>query len=303
MSFAEGGEQPGATATATPDSETPGAPSGLGDETSTPVTKPAEEVQAETPESSEETATPVADQTPAPLPEGWRDHPEAKPIFEDHFNNGRGQRERELRTEMGRREERYSTEVKDAYRQGAASEVVTRFVETLEESVGLDLGTPEGAKALGKVLRGNREWAEVFTNISAQTAEVQFARTVKAVVKEANLSEEVVGELSDLEGELSWKVRHGEVTLADGVRDLIKASFKHVKALGAQEEKERRDKLETEMDGAADRATKRGKNPPPAAPSGAGAGSDGRSDKELQLDPKTPVAKLREIKARREAGS
>ena len=97
-------------------------------------------------------------------------------------------------------------------------------------------------------------------------------------------------------------MRHGEIKLADGVRELIISSFKHIKALGAQGEKGRRDKLETEMTGAADRAGKRKGKSPPAAPSGAGAGSDGRSDRELQLDPNTPVKTLKEIKARREAG-
>ena len=299
MSFVEGGEQPGATATATPDSETPGAPSGLGDETPTPEAKPTEEVRTEAPESPEGAETPVADQTPAPLPEGWQDHPDAKPIFDNHFKNGRGQRERELRTEMGRREERYSTEIKDAFRQGSAAEVVSNVVDALKE--GFDLDEPEGVKALGKVLRNHASWADVFTNAGVQAAEAKMVRDVKSVVREAGLSEEVAGQLSDIEGELSWKVRHGETTLAGGLRELIQTSFKHIKALGAQEEKERRDKLETEMTGAADRAGKRKGKSPPAAPSGAGAGSDGRSDRELQLDPNTPVATLKEIKARREA--
>ena len=249
MSFAEDGEQPGATATATPDSETPGAPSELGDETPTPVAKPAEEVQAETPEPPEEAEPPVADQPPAPLPEGWQDHPDAKPVFDTHFNNGRGKRERELRQEMDRREERYGTEVQDAFRQGAGAEVVTRFVETLEEAAGLDINTPEGARALGKVLRGHGEWAGVFNDSLVKGAEARFAHDVRGFVKEAGLSEEAVGELSDIEGELSWKVRHGQVKLADAVRELIKASFKHIKALGAQEEKERRNKLERSQGG------------------------------------------------------
>ncbi len=277
----EDGEQPGATATATPGSETPGAPSELG--VDTPDAKPAEEVQAEAPESPEGAGKPVVDQPPAPLPEGWQNHPDAKPVFDTHFNNGRGKREKELRSEMDRREERYGTEVQSAYQQGSSAEVVSKLVESLEE--GFDLDTPEGTKALNKVLRNHANWAGVFTNTQVQAAEAKMVRDVKSVVKEAGLPEEAVGELSDTEGEIVWRVRHNEVDLAGGLRELIQASFKHVKALGAQDEKERRDKLEREMKGADDRHDKRVKQPPPTAPGGSGAGAgEGKKIRDLSPD-------------------
>ena len=69
--------------------------------------------------------------------------------------------------------------------------------------------------------------------------------------------------------------------MADGLRELIQASYKHILALGAADEKTRRDKLEREMTGASDRAKTRGKQPPPAAPGGSGAGKPARSLDEL----------------------
>jgi hypothetical protein len=284
--LSEDGELSGATATATPGTETQvDSGEGLGE---APAVGEAEGVAKETTAEGAETgeaATAEEGQPPAPLPEGWQDHPDTQPVFQDHYNKGRGEREKQLRQEMGRREERYGTEIESAYRQGTSAEVVSKLMETLEE--GFDFDTPEGTKAVGKLLRNHASWADVFTNTRVQAAEAKMVRDVKSVVKEAGLSEEAVGQLSDIEGELVWKVRHGEVDLAGGLRELIQASFKHIKALGAQEEKERRDKLEREVTGAAGRAAERGKKPPPAAPSGAGAGGTGGGGYKTKAEART----------------
>ncbi len=278
MSYPEDGELPGATATADPDPETQVAPGEPDSPPATPESQPAEDPTAEQP-VTEGAEPPVEAQPPAPLPDGWQDHPDAKPIFDEHFNKGRGKREKELRKEMDRREERYSAEVTDSFQQGVSSQIVTTFKAALKQAI--DSADEGDRQELLSLISGNTAYVELYNGSRATIAESQVVLKVKDVYKEAGLSDEVVGELGDLEGELAWKVRHKEVSLADGLRELIQASFKHIKALGASQEKERRDGLEREMTGASDRATKRGEQPPPAAPGGSGAAKPARSVDEL----------------------
>ncbi len=283
MSYPEDGELSGATATATPDSETQVAP---GDE---PGEAPPVEPTAESPES-EGAAPAVEAQPPAPLPEAWQKHPDADTIFQEHYNRGRGEREKQLRQEMDRRETRYSAEVSDSYQQGASSQIVTAFKASLKQAIA---SAEEGDKQeLVSLIGGNQAYVEAYNGYQAATAEAQVVLRVKDVYKEAGLSDEVVGELGDLEGELAWKVRHKKVSLADGLRELIQASYTHIKALGAADEKARRDKLEREMTGASDRATQRGKQPPPAAPGGSGVTKPATSLDELGARTQEQIAAM-----------
>ena len=314
MSFVEDGELSGATATATPESEAQ-VDSGEGSG-ETPAAGDAESVTKETTAEgaeTEETATAEEGQPPAPLPEGWQDHPDTKAHvdtqfeerYNEKFNTERSERDKQHRQELGRREERYGVEVKDAFQQGQAIGVITELKEIAEEG-GLDTSTQEGARNFYKLLNKHAAWGPVVARIMDEGQDVSFVKHISGTYREAGLSEEVVAELDDFQGEIGWKVRHKEIRLIDAAREVQVESLKRARAdgvkAGEQNEKDRRDKLEREMKGPTDRAGKRKVTSPPAAPSGAGAGSDGRSDRERQLDPTTPVATLREIKARREAG-
>ena len=286
MSLPEGdGELPGATATASPESGTQVAPT-EGEPAEAP---PIEGAPAESPESAE--APPAEEvQPPAPLPEGWQEHPDTGSVFQEHYNRGRGDREKQLRQEMDRREERHGTEVHDSFQQGMASQVAVQLKEGLRSAV--DAADEDGRAELATLINSNASYVELFNGYRADAAEAKLVMDVKGVVKEAGLSDEATGELGDLEGELAYKVRRKETTLAQALKELIQASFKHIKALGAEDEKARRDKLEREMDGAEGRATERGKKPPPVAPSGSGSGKTPRTMDELGAMTQEQIAAL-----------
>lgn len=279
MSYPEDGELPGTTAIADPDPETQVAPGDSDSPPSTPESRLAEDPTAEQP-VTEGAEPPVEVQPPAPLPDGWQDHPDAKPVFDEHFNNGRGKREKELRKEMERREERHGTEVTESYQQGISSQVATSLQGALKQA--LTSITDDGDKQeLVNLVNENAAYVEYFNGHRLQAAQGKLIIGVKDVFKKAGLSEEAVGELSDLDAELVWKVRHKESTLLEAFDVLLEANIKHIRALGAADEKDRRDKLEREMGDASDRATQRGKQPPPTAPSGSGPGKTARSLDEL----------------------
>lgn len=257
------GELSGATATASPDDPESQVAS---DEAAAAA---AVEPTAESPESETKPAADDA-QPPAPLPEGWDKHPDTKDIFDGHYNRGRGDREKQLRTEMDRREERHGSEVQDSFQQGMSSQVAVAIKGSLQAAI---RSAEEGDKEeLRSLVTDNAQYVELFNGYRADAAEAKLVMDVKSVVKEAGLPAEAIGELSDLEGDLAWKVRHKEITLAPALKELIEASYKHIKALGAADEKERRDKLEREMGDASGRAEERSQGKPPAAPSGSGAG-------------------------------
>lgn len=230
---------------------------------------PADDPTAER-DGDDDTESLAEGQLPAQLPEGWQDHEEIKAHGQTKYNEGRGTREKELRKEMDRREGRQTADLQQAAERGTASEVVQAALRIATD--GLDLTDPDGVTTFNKFLRDNSRWADVFIGAQASAAE---ARTIKEarnfIMDDSGLSDEVVGTLKDLESDLVWKVRHKELTQGEALRDLVTASIKHFKALGAAEAVEERDKKDREMSDAEARANEhREGGSPPAAPRGGG---------------------------------
>ena len=215
----------------------------------------------------------VEDQPPAPLPETWQDHPDAKTALEDRYNTGRGEREKQLRGEMERKDQYWQREIQASQNRAVSAQVVTDVSEKLSEF--FDLDDEEQSKAFGTFLRKHGNWADVFNDARAEMARSETIRKVKGVIEKAGLNEDEVQSLRSLEAELAQRVRFGEIEMADALIELIEASYQPIKEVGRREEGERRDKLEREMGAATARHEERLEQSPPATPSGGGGGGAG----------------------------
>lgn len=246
--------------------------SGLAD--TTPVESPVESPVTPEPEAEPHAEPALEQPRPAPaLPDGWEAHPDVTTYGETRYRAGRGEREKQLRKEMGERETVYQSEVREAFNQGASSEIVTKLSEALENVY--DTTDPQQAQALGRLLRQHSEWATLFLGAESTQTETGLVTGIKSVFLEAGLGEESLEELRTKERDLAWQVRRRQMPLAAALKELIKTSYTEIKRLGAAEEGQRRDTLERQMTAESTTAADRLESGlPPAVPGGAGGGGE-----------------------------
>lgn len=264
--------------------------------------------------SPEEAEQPAAEE-PAPqieLPEGWDAHElvaeKIKEAESAGYNKAKSHLARAHSATLAEIEETHKAEIEYHSKSAIANEMVQSIASAVQD---LDLEDPTVVNNLRKVLGASGQWANVFLGNQHQEAQRNLIYRVtsnESLVKD--LPEETVDEFNAFVSELGLKLR-GQVAKANSSEAVSTAYTEAltaylterdrlrdpviVKAALASESK----KLETaarKAAGLSERADTRAGGAPPVRP--AGSAARGKSIEEELADPRTPVSRLEEIRAK-----
>lgn len=281
-------------------------------------TAPTAASQAEPPAPQGE-AAPASTEQPeqeAPqveLPDGWDSHEEVAAKLREAesagYNKAKSHLTRAHTAAQAEAEETYKAEIQQVSQQALANAVVQSLADKIQE---FDLGDPETVTGLRKALAGTGQWANVF--MQAQTTEAQRS-LIYQITSNGRLTqdfpEETADEFNAYVSELGLKLR-GRVARAQTNEEVGKAYSEALTDYLTERDKLRDEIIIAqalsgkgkELEGAAkkaagltERADNRQTTSPPARPTGAG-GRGGLTVEQELADPKTPVKRLEEIRAK-----
>jgi hypothetical protein len=261
---------------------------------------------AETPGKGED-ETPSDEQRPE-LPEGWRDHDQAKAHRQEGHSEGfqqaQGQFEKAHQRELRQLRAEHQEGLQRAEQAATSNEAVSRvtgaaqaFMDEIEKGASAE----DAEKAMSRLLRNNADWARVFSGTTRQAGHGegynQGIAKASGLIYEG-LPKEAAEELGDLTEEMTVQVQEGTVTREVAFGKLLAKRDELIRT----DEAAKLGKLRTEREAQEGRAQKRNGQPVPAEPAGS-AGGGGRSEDEILMDPETPITRIKEIVARRKGAA
>ena len=271
---------------------------------------------ADQPETqSEEEQPEQPEETPAvELPEGWEEHESVAELRRtaeaEGYNKAKGHLTRAHKATLADLELAHQSELENTAQRATANQVVSAFAEAINE---LDMTDPDNVKSVNRLLQSNASWAAVLIGAQERDAQARLANLATSSEQwTRDLPEESIDDFNATVQELAFKLRT-QVSRADNREAVDKAYAAAINSYLEERDKLRdkviiaREKQRLELEarraaGLTAKADQRSNRTPPARPTGAAA-RGGRDEREVLVDPTTPIAEIEKIRKRQLSGA